>query len=543
MAEMNRWKVTYTKHLKQRRKVYHDGFLDVHRSSNKTMLYDECEKLLECRILKQEEVVCSGETLIFNSYLVEIDTPLGDNKPESGLNFQAGHDEISEKSGVLRGKNFRNNSVCFENKASAEKNKTRPTLSPSCKIIREFKKSRLKCYGSPQTSPDTRQTEETEWQVLYTSNITQKAKKYHDGFLKLLICGSLGRQVMLFDENRKLLDSRFMKKDERVKSGESIAFDAHLVDIGECEREHKPPKIPVSQGSSFGDRGTRVLHEPKKCFSENEISTGKEWHVLYTSQITQKSKKYHNGIIKISSSGSHHMQVTLLNEDRIILSSKHISLSKKLGMGEILELPKYLVEIGEACENVKVELANRDFDIRKDASFCISGEDEKGSARATMKKSLRDAHEILSILQRPKARVSLSSGQSDKNISVSVSSSKVPEPSLATEALDLPMDERSHQKPSENLDTRESTKNAESNQSFALTQSTLTELEIGHSNQLLQTEYVEAESSSLRDTISWTQGTSQFAACKLVNDEGKMCEEITYERETVHPLSIKFQLV
>ena len=41
------------------------------------------------------------------------------------------------------------------------------------------------------------------------------------------------------------------------------------------------------------------------CFSA-------EWHVLYTSQITQKSKKYHNGIIKISSSGSHHMQVNLL---------------------------------------------------------------------------------------------------------------------------------------------------------------------------------------------------------------------------------------
>ena len=82
------------------------------------MLYDECEKLLECRILKQEEVVCSGETLIFNSYLVDIDTPLGDHKPESGLNFQAGHDKIPEKSGVLRGKNFRNNSVCFGNESS-----------------------------------------------------------------------------------------------------------------------------------------------------------------------------------------------------------------------------------------------------------------------------------------------------------------------------------------------------------------------------------------------------------------------------------------
>lgn len=34
-----------------------------------------------------------------------------------------------------------------------------------------------------------------EWQVLYTTQLTQKAKKYHDGFLRLAISGSLGRQV------------------------------------------------------------------------------------------------------------------------------------------------------------------------------------------------------------------------------------------------------------------------------------------------------------------------------------------------------------
>lgn len=79
------------------------------------MLYDECEKLLECRLLKQDEVICSGETLIFNSYLVDIDSPQGDHKLEPGLNFQADDDKISEKSGVPRGKNFRTNSVCFGN--------------------------------------------------------------------------------------------------------------------------------------------------------------------------------------------------------------------------------------------------------------------------------------------------------------------------------------------------------------------------------------------------------------------------------------------
>lgn len=34
-----------------------------------------------------------------------------------------------------------------------------------------------------------------EWQVMYTTQVTQKAKKYHDGFIRLAIIGSLQRQV------------------------------------------------------------------------------------------------------------------------------------------------------------------------------------------------------------------------------------------------------------------------------------------------------------------------------------------------------------
>lgn len=152
-----------------------------------------------------------------------------------------------------------------------------------------------------------------------------------------------------------------------------------------------------------------------------------------------------------------------------------------------------------------LELGNRNYDIRKDTSFCVSGEDKKRSGRETMKKTFRnglwmvtwwilselfsclcfvpselniyllyhEAHEILSILQRPKARASLSSGHT----SVSVSSYNVPEPNLA-EASQLPIDDRSLQKPSENFDTRESTKNAEKNQSIALTQCDLVQMQL-----------------------------------------------------------------
>lgn len=34
-----------------------------------------------------------------------------------------------------------------------------------------------------------------EWNAMYTTHLTQKAKKYHDGFLQLANCGLRGRQV------------------------------------------------------------------------------------------------------------------------------------------------------------------------------------------------------------------------------------------------------------------------------------------------------------------------------------------------------------
>lgn len=71
--------------------------------------------------------------------------------------------------------------------------------------------------------------------------------------------------------------------------------------------------------------------------------------------------------------------------------------------------------------------------------------------------------------------MNLSSGHTDENISVSVSS-RNPKPSVA-EALHLPIDDQSHQKPSEGQNTRESIKNAENSQSIALTQCNLVQMQ------------------------------------------------------------------
>lgn len=67
-------------------------------------LYDECEKLLECRILKKDEVVSCGQSLTFNAYLVDVGDPERDCKPITDLNFRIRDKKISEQ-------NLRNNSI------------------------------------------------------------------------------------------------------------------------------------------------------------------------------------------------------------------------------------------------------------------------------------------------------------------------------------------------------------------------------------------------------------------------------------------------
>lgn len=65
-------------------------------------------------------------------------------------------------------------------------------------------------------------------------------------------------QVMLYDDCGKLLASRFLKKDEVVESGVELAFDTHLVDIGDPEENSKPQIVLNVQGDkqSIGKIGT-----------------------------------------------------------------------------------------------------------------------------------------------------------------------------------------------------------------------------------------------------------------------------------------------
>ncbi|KAK4728917.1 hypothetical protein R3W88_021905 [Solanum pinnatisectum] len=431
-----KWSVTYTKHLKQKRKVYQDGFLELQSSSHKVMLYDDCEKLLGVKILKNDNDVKTGETLAFDSYLVDIGDPHGDYKPIPILNStKLMKKEVAEESGLLHsGKR----SAAADNRKSnlGKRIALAGTLSPSQKIIREFKKNEVHKYNSSPSFLDMTKSSTEEWQVLYTTQMTQKAKKFHDGFLQLVMSSSHCKQIMLYDATRRLLDSRFLRKSESIMTGNSVTFDGHLVEIGECEEDQNPRKDISPQGKHITElvkrgpiRGEFAVHDKFPA----------EWDVMYTTQITQRAKKYCNGILRLSSCGSYQSQVTLLTEDGIILCRRFLKLSEHVTTGTTLNLPNYLVDVGDirtspegkpqngassqehaqpdikisGLEKIKLSrrissnkpILHREPDIGACSLEHVDSKtasvNNSTSCRISKTNSVRAAHEILSFLRKP----------------------------------------------------------------------------------------------------------------------------------------------
>lgn len=82
---------------------------------------------------------------------------------------------------------------------------------------------------------------------------------------------------MLYDASKRQLDRRFLKKNEIISSGESISFDAHLVDIGEPEGENQLlPDLNI-QGNNYNHASKPgIMHGQSDGIKDNE-SVAKGW--------------------------------------------------------------------------------------------------------------------------------------------------------------------------------------------------------------------------------------------------------------------------
>ncbi|GFP94949.1 hypothetical protein PHJA_001639300 [Phtheirospermum japonicum] len=298
MEDARRWSVTYTKHVKQKRKVYQDGFLEHQSSLHKVLLYDEWDKLLESRFVKKEDVIKSGETLTSDSYLVDIGELCGDYKPTST--------------------------------------------------------------------------------VLYTTQVTQKVKKFHDGFLQLIVRGSQGRQVKLYDTNRRHLDGKFLKKDEIVCSGESLAFEGHLVEIGELEGDHKPVIDLTHQG-----KNCKTVGKPDMVNHSAKIPTNKK---LPSRKIPDNTSSGRLTILSESSSKVENAKLSWRNPENEPKRAVHdiLSFLRQPNMRKVVMMNNPLVDDCLELQSSNVHSDIKDHHIKE----CV--EDCSGSAQEELRENASD---------------------------------------------------------------------------------------------------------------------------------------------------------
>ncbi|XP_039168903.1 uncharacterized protein LOC104446112 isoform X2 [Eucalyptus grandis] len=347
------------------------------------MLYDGSDQLLECRILKNDEVVRSGETLTFNAYLVDVGEPEGGQKPLDDTYACSRENKVPKRTNLLHRNKFVNVSDCAE-----------------------FKKNEMNRYGILQASPNSRTSSTTDWHVLYTTQLTQKSKKYHDGFLRCTSSGSITRQVFLYDTSWKLLDSRFLNKAEEVSPGEMMEFPGHLVEVGNREANHEslrelnlnasgnslssPHKLYMQKQQhnvTTVKSAVKVLFQKKKmarCIRRGQrgVQLGiTEWQVLYTTQVTQKAKKYHDGFLQLEVRRSLGRQVTLYDASRKILVNKFLRRDEVLGTGKSLVFDSHLVDIGEHVVQEKGPMGLNDREPCRAAGEMRTGHGEVDGAK------------------------------------------------------------------------------------------------------------------------------------------------------------------
>ncbi|KAJ3709269.1 hypothetical protein LUZ61_012974 [Rhynchospora tenuis] len=332
--EGTRWRVTYTKHLKQKRKVYHDGFLHLNASRDKVRLYDECENLIDSKFLSKAESVECGKSFTMDSHLVDIADPVDllSNPTPTSLE----QTDSKKRNSFHRKPLHKISNLMQRNTRAGEKAEPYITDTPL----------------SNSTLPHSLLE---EWSVLYTTQLIQKAKKYHDGKLRLSQLGSHAKQVRLYDENERLLESKVLGKDDILASGRTLIMQGHLVDIGLSRSQvgeenssvssfRKPIQKPTSTIHSVIDaRKDTTFVEPTAPGSSSILE---EWNVLYTSQVNRKAKTYHDGILQLSrAAGSLTKQISLASEDGQILGSRYLKSFECIDGGSECELPGYLVQV------------------------------------------------------------------------------------------------------------------------------------------------------------------------------------------------------
>uniref|UniRef100_A0ACD5YIN1 Uncharacterized protein n=1 Tax=Avena sativa TaxID=4498 RepID=A0ACD5YIN1_AVESA len=379
--EPQSWAATYTTQLKKKRKAYHDGALLLHPDSRRLVLLDDAGVTIDAKFLRAVESVSVGASIEFRCHLVDVGVALPGPTGHSGRSSEPATSRTAYRGGARA-------------RQSAPKTSA-PRAFVNPPKISGGNKVEAGDSGCAKSDGSTFQ----EWHAMYTNQMTQKAKKYHDGFVRLKPMGSLSKQIVLLDEEGEILGTRYLKSGECVESGKKCTFPNYLIEICEAKNnggKHNSSEEPVVQTrpkraescasnnaetdatSSLKFISPQKFHYPDKSKSEatsssNEPELGKsevaaagsegiligstdssfkEWSVLYTAQLTQKAKKYHDGVIRLMQIGPHAKQIVLMDEEGVVLGSRYFKPGESIESGTRCQFPYYLIEV-TALKNQK----------------------------------------------------------------------------------------------------------------------------------------------------------------------------------------------
>ncbi|OEL20018.1 hypothetical protein BAE44_0018959 [Dichanthelium oligosanthes] len=381
-----RWAATYTKHLKQKLKAYHDGALLLYPASGRLVLLDDAGGTLESRFLRSSEEVFPGAALCFQAHIVDVGEPEDGTArhTSSSASTSAAGSRTARRGGGARARPPSSGRVFLPRAPRAFVN---PSKSRGCGGGGD---------GEATGSGDAEVVDSRfqEWTVLYTAQVTQKAKKYHDGFVRLVQAGPHVKQIVLLDEDGQVLGSRHLKSGESIESGKKCHFPNYLIEICEAKNQnkggehpseasmvHTRPKNGETTSNKMGLGASsksqkyvtpQKFHDLDGTKSEVTTSSGKpetdkveavaagcpgslmgvdsgfkEWNALYTTQLTQKAKKYHDGLIRLMQIGSHARQIVLLDEYGEVLGNRYLKSVESVESGTKCQLLNYLVEVCE----------------------------------------------------------------------------------------------------------------------------------------------------------------------------------------------------
>ncbi|KAG0568170.1 hypothetical protein M758_7G188500 [Ceratodon purpureus] len=209
----------------------------------------------------------------------------------------------------------------------------------------------------------------TRWQVLYSK---PASKRKHDGLLALrYVNGPVVKRILLFDDLHpsSLLAERYLKKFEDIVVGTTLSFDTGYLVSVDALVLHSPPRPSPSPSPHFSSSSIPPRRRPPPSlirtfppalpstphpFRVDQVSVanvGTRWNVLYTRHPNKKSKRTHEGVLRLAQKNPQQQKVVLCDKEGTLIDEQFLGGGDEIACGKTLQFDHTSVEVIEIKED------------------------------------------------------------------------------------------------------------------------------------------------------------------------------------------------